>query len=101
MLFVTTLNTPECGMTGNLAGFVGLAPKSSYPAGWSGAIRLLAVTVWASSGSNFLNTRIKSLPSRLTLQFPSPPHSPFSVPDSQRCPGFAGSALPRPSKLNP
>jgi hypothetical protein len=37
MLFVTTLNTPECGMTGNLAGFVGLAPKSSYSAGsvWS------------------------------------------------------------------
>jgi hypothetical protein len=37
MLFVTTLNTPECGMTGNLAGFVGLAPKSSYSPGsvWS------------------------------------------------------------------
>jgi hypothetical protein len=37
MLFVTTLNTPECGSTGNLAGFVGLAPGSSYSAGsvWS------------------------------------------------------------------
>jgi hypothetical protein len=41
MLFISTLNTPECGSSGNLAGFVGLAPGSSYSAG----------SVWGNSTS--------------------------------------------------